>query len=428
MEEVNEQKDLFKSALRKKIFGGSELMKEALTNSSFVFSKQYPTQVITMDNRKYFRINQADIKEETIDSLLSTMLGIEAFKGKDADLNRILQKSIKLNKELDGVDVTKDFIEVDDFHNITNLDTIPIQKQEVVVTQEEKEREEQELKDDAEDGGDMTSQAQQLSNALDQAAQDDPGQQQSMSYQVEHDLEQTLQEVSSMDGKSYFHVGHSPFTAEELNELNKQANKLLKAFRGAKGKTKRLSPSKRISARDMSLDKDKVYVSKFTGEGKFIHMNFMIDCSGSMSGTPIKNAVAITYIFNQLAKAGHLKMSVLYSESRHNHRLDLPVEDAEVLSMHATGGSEGLTRTINHHNDILRGVNLICLTDGNLADEAIDKKFWDTNRIVATGVYVNKKAKSLTQYTGSLSRWFNHSIVRRDVNELIQTLIRIGLK
>jgi hypothetical protein len=157
-------------------------------------------------------------------------------------------------------------------------------------------------------------------------------------------------------------------------------------------------------------------------------MNFLIDCSGSMSGEPIKNAVAITYIFNQLAKAGHLQMTVLYSESSNNYKLELPVDDSEILSLHLTGGAEGLTRTINKHVDNIRGVNMICLTDGNLADEGIDKKFWDKNRIVTTGVYVNKKAKSLTEYTGNLNKWFNHSLVRRDVNELIQALIRIGLK
>jgi len=323
----------------------------------------------------------------------------------------------------------KNLIEVDDFQNITNLDTIPIQKQIVAVTEEEKDKEREQNKQDEEDGGDVTEQAQRMSNAMNAATsptEADSGQQ--MSYQVEQELEQTLDEVKTHAGKSYFHAEESMFNAEELNELKKQANTLLKAFRGKKGRTKRLSPSKRISARDMSLDKDKVYISKFTGEGKFIHMNFLIDCSGSMSGYPMRNAVAITYIFNQLAKAGHLKMTVLYSESSHNHKIVLPVEDSEILSLHLTGGSEGLTRTINEHVACIKNTNMICLTDGNLADEGIDKKFWDKNKMVTTGVYVNKKAKKLTEYTGSLNKWFNHSIVRADVKELIQALVRIGLK
>jgi len=107
MEEINEQKMLFQSAIRKKIFAGSELMKESLQNSNFVVSKQFPTQVITIDNRRYVRVNEADIHEDSIDSLLSTMLGIEEFKDEDADLNSVLQKSIKLNHEMDAVDCTK---------------------------------------------------------------------------------------------------------------------------------------------------------------------------------------------------------------------------------------------------------------------------------------------------------------------------------
>lgn len=431
MEEVNEQKMLFQSAIRKKIFAGSELMKESLQNSNFVVSKQFPTQVITIDDRRYVRVNEADIHEDSIDSLLSTMLGIDEFRDEDVDLNTVLQKSIKLNREMDAIDCTKNLIEVDDFQNITNLDTIPIQKQIVAVTEEEKEKEREQSKQDEEDGGDVTEQAKRMSNVMQAAespADSDEAPAQQMSYQVEQELEQTLAEVKMHEGKSYFHAKESMFNLEELNDLRKQANTLLKAFKGAKGKTKRLSPSKRISARDMSMDKDKVYVSKFTGPGKFIHMNFLIDCSGSMSGYPMRNAVAITYIFNQLAKAGHLKMTVLYSESSHNNKLVLPVEDSEILSLHLTGWSEGLTRTINQHVDCIKNTNMICLTDGNLADEGIDKKFWDRNRIITTGVYVNKKAKSLTEYTGSLSKWFNHSIVRKDVTELIQALIRIGLK
>jgi len=430
MEEINEKKELFQSAIRKKIFAGSELMKNSLMNTNFVVSKQFPTQVINIDNRRYIRVNENDVEEKSIDSLLSTMLGIDEFKDEDLTLEKVLQQSAKVNRELDGVDITKNFIEMDDFQNITNLDTIPIQKQSVAVTEEEKEKERQDLEQDEEDGGDVTKQAERMSNAMNAPTNspDDNTQQQNMSYQVEQELEQTLEEVETHTNKSYFHANTSIFNAEELNELNKQANSLLKAFRGTKGKTKRISPSKRISARDMSMDKDKVYVNKFTGEGKFINMNFLIDCSGSMCGNPMRNAVAITYIFNQLAKAGHLKMTVLYSESENNYKLVLPVQDSEILSLHLTGGSEGLVRTLNEHADAIRGVNMICLTDGNLADEGIDKKFWDKNRIVTTGVYVNKKAKSLTKYTGSLKRWFNHSLVRHDVNELIQALIRIGLK
>ena len=152
MEEINEQKMLFQSAIRKKIFAGSELMKESLQNSNFVVSKQFPTQVITIDNRRYVRVNEADIHEDSIDSLLSTMLGIEEFKDEDADLNSVLQKSIKLNHEMDAVDCTKNLIEVDDFQNITNLDTIPIQKQIVAVTEEEKDKEREQNKQDEEDG------------------------------------------------------------------------------------------------------------------------------------------------------------------------------------------------------------------------------------------------------------------------------------
>ena len=429
MNKISYKKGLVQSAIRKKIFNESMLMQEALPNTNFMVSTKYPTQVITIDNRRYLRINEDDVEPETVDELLSTMLGIKEFKNEEDNLTEILHKSIKMNKELDGMDITKNFIKVDEFNNITNLDTIPIQKQFVADSSEEKEKEKEKIEEDTETGGDLTSQAKQLSNAINDSDKGTAeGNKSGMLYQVEEELEQTLAEVSNYENKTMFHVTESMFNTEELLTLNKFAKNLLKAFRGTKGKTKRMSPSKRMSAKDVAMDKEKVYISKYTGQGKFINMNFLIDCSGSMYGMPIRNAVAIAYIFNQLAKDGHLKMSIIYSATQHHYKLDLPAKDSEILSLYGTGSAEGLTSTVNAYVNDLRNVNLICLTDGNLADESIDKKFWEKNKIVATGVYVNSKAENLTKYTGSLNRWFNHSIVRRDIKELIQTLVRIGLK
>ena len=150
--------------------------------------------------------------------------------------------------------------------------------------------------------------------------------------------------------------------------------------------------------------------------------------SGSMGGSPVKNAVCLVYLFNQLAKEGYVTMSVLYSSTSTNYKLDLPATDAEILSLCRTQSSEGLAKTIHAHADTIRGTNTICLTDGDIVDEPIDKMFWAKHKSISTGVYVNKSLSSYTEYTGKLNKWFNHSVVRKSLDELIEWLIRVGLK
>ena len=48
--------------------------------------------------------------------------------------------------------------------------------------------------------------------------------------------------------------------------------------------------------------------------------------------------------------------------------------------------------------------------------------------MISTGVYVNKHLTDYTEYSNSLSKWFNHAIVRKSVDELVEWLVRIGLK
>ena len=54
--------------------------------------------------------------------------------------------------------------------------------------------------------------------------------------------------------------------------------------------------------------------------------------------------------------------------------------------------------------------------------------FWSKHKSISTGVYVNESLTSYTEYTGKLNKWFNHSVVRKSLDELIEWLIRVGLK
>ena len=129
--------------------------------------------------------------------------------------------------------------------------------------------------------------------------------------------------------------------------------------------------------------------------------------SGSMTGKPVENAV----------------------ESNNRAKSTFPMPRDFIKRMLSTGGREGLGLNLKHYIKELREADEnICMTDGQLCDDAILKSFYEKEKIRITGVYVNKDAKDLTEYTGSLNRWFTRSLVRRNMEELTEKLIQLGLR
>jgi len=214
---------------------------------------------------------------------------------------------------------------------------------------------------------------------------------------------------------------------KDLIKMKKLAKTLIKALKGKDGKSMSITPSKKLSMRSLSLDRDKVYIRKKSNTGHKIKLNLLIDMSGSMYGEPIRNAMYIVYLFNQLAKQNLVDMHVLYSSDIAREKLKLPVKDEEIISRVYVKNNEGLKNTSEKHVNILKNINLICITDGRITDQPINKQFWSRNKIISTGVYV-KETKEYTKYSSSLHKWFNHSFVRPSVEELVNTLIRVGLK
>src|SRR5574344_933596 len=80
MAEYPEKEELFRSALRRQILGRSQLVKQELSKGTkFLYSEQYPTQVLNTQLCRYIRINQADINEDSISNLLKVMMAMESY-------------------------------------------------------------------------------------------------------------------------------------------------------------------------------------------------------------------------------------------------------------------------------------------------------------------------------------------------------------
>ena len=469
MAKYPEKEQIFKSALRQQILGRSHLIqKELAKGTRFIYSEEYPTQVLNTTLGRFIRINCSDIDEDNISNVLKLMMGIDSYytipehtvKNEDGidevvpeetqNISDVLTQAINKVKTTDFVDLgtfdpelrdeygedyepeSDEVIKYDSFGNpvetIFNLVPQLVHLKPDATDHEEFDPSKLDLDDGdpemSSGDSDLTSEASSLASVM--GDKDSASSPDSKSDTV--NIEQALTDLPQFYNVSKFHANTSILTKQDLLKLQPKVKQLLKAFQGKGNQIKIVTPTKRMSSKDIATDRDKCYIRKTGDKGKHINLNFLIDMSGSMGGSPVKNAVKLVYLFNQLAKEGYVKMSVLYSTTNTNYRLDLPATDAEILALNKVQSAEGLAKTIHAHADVIRGVNTICLTDGDIVDEAIDKGFWAKHRSISTGIYVNSSLTSYTEYTGKLNKWFNHSIVRKSLDELIEWLIRTGLK
>ena len=472
MAEYPEKEMLFRSALRQQILGRSQLVRQELSRGTkFLYSEQYPTQVLNTQLGRFIRINQSDINEESISNLLKVMMAMDSYytipehtiKDEDGndivvpeetqDLIEVIDNAVETVLKVDFTDVKEfdsdyadmsvgdeeiayedDLFTYDKFGNIQGH-TFDIQPQVVHKTVGSADATEfdpsnLEILDETVSSDTTSSDITEEASSLADAMGDDKGSTTTTKDKrsVVTQVEQAFEDLPQFKNVSRFHDNTSILTKKDILKLQPKVKQLLKAFKGTGDQIKKVSPTKRISSKDIACDRDKCYVKKADSKGKHIKLNFLIDMSGSMGGNPVKNAVRLVYLFNQLAKEGYVTMSVLYSTTSTNYKLDLPASDAEILSLCRTQSAEGLAKTIHAHADTIKGTNTICLTDGDIVDEPIDKMFWAKHKSISTGVYVNKSLTSYTEYTGKLNKWFNHSVVRKSLDELIEWLIRVGLK
>ena len=469
MAKYPEKEQIFKSALRQQILGRSHLIqKELARGTRFIYSEEYPTQVLNTTLGRFIRINCSDIDEDNISNVLKLMMGIDSYytipehtitnddgieevvPEETQNISDVLTQAINKVKTTDFIDLgtfdpelsdeygedyepeSDEVIKYDSFGNpvetIFNLVPQLVHLKPDVVDHEEFDPSKLEFSEDipamSSGDSDLTSEASSLASVM--GDKDSASSPDSKSDTV--NIEQALNDLPQFYNVSKFHANTSILTKQDLLKLQPKVKQLLKAFQGKGNQIKIVTPTKRMSSKDIATDRDNCYIRKTGDKGKHINLNFLIDMSGSMGGSPVKNAVKLVYLFNQLAKEGYVKMSVLYSTTNTNYRLDLPATDAEILALNKVQSAEGLAKTIHAHADVIRGVNTICLTDGDIVDEAIDKGFWAKHRSISTGIYVNSSLTSYTEYTGKLNKWFNHSIVRKSLDELIEWLIRTGLK
>jgi len=468
VEKVQYVEDILREGLRDLAFSRDEIYSQALQEKTtfMVRSGEEKLKKFSSEEQMYISIPATiydDIKDmddfdqyhHILDTAMLTMAAGE-YRETDEDGTTILEaelvdKAVKKVEEYTGdVLPIKDEIEYDDYENPVSMkdDKAMFEPKKFAKVKadgsEDKDEDDEAAKEAAEyEEGSGTSSS---GTCTMQSIQDDIEQEKKENAQIleqQYKAEYTSQSITATEQKviddiksSTFYYGRygdgkSILEPKVKVELNKYVNDIAKALRGYNGKVKRLNPAKRLSAKDICNDiSDKIYIGKSYVDGKFIDQNIVVDCSGSMGGDPIRDAIKLCYVFNKLAQEGLLEGSIILTESGERKHLEMPVHDDIINVLGGTGGGEGLTKTLQAYKSVLRGKNVIIMTDGDLVEEPIPDKFWDEGRMNALGVYVNKsvKAEDLPGYDRGMSRWFPKTIIRNDFGEMVQKMIQLGLK
>ncbi len=209
--------------------------------------------------------------------------------------------------------------------------------------------------------------------------------------------------------------------AEEYDR--KEVAKLLPIFeKFLKNKSQNVSttrPSKRMSTRNVMLDREKIYKRKdeiVKGEKK---ISIVVDCSGSM-GRVMRDMRVVIAIINELAFKGKVSGNIILSGSEGYESLKMPMNRDDIESISGFSGSEGLALTFKENISLLKQSDYVfCLTDGDIYDEPVDKKFLAKHNVRPIGIYIGEEAKNLKEW---FDRYVNRTNAKYTVDEMARKI------
>ena len=330
-------------------------------------------------------------------------------------------------------------IEYNEFKEPVNIKGSYFDKKIFTVEEKEQEKEHQENKDkgEPENKSEPKGESEVGCNLSDvkNEVKNEKQQQQEIKHKAQYASQkldkQQMKIVEDLENSAFNNGGRKLISLDEKKKLTKQANEIIKSLKGYKGKTKRMNPSKRINSKAICSDNtEKIYVGKSLTDGKFIDMNIVCELSGSMSGSPIQNAVKIIYLFNKIAQAGYLEGHIILTKSNNVFEVKMPVADEVIDKINYTSYAEGIAEGMDKHTNILRNKNVIVITDSDICEKPIPDDFWDKHRINAIGMYINESVKNeeLVGYDKNMYRWFKKVIIRNSFDDAINKIIHLGLK
>lgn len=165
------------------------------------------------------------------------------------------------------------------------------------------------------------------------------------------------------------------------------------------------------------------YLEERTERRKAKEVVLVVDTSASMR-SPFPNMRVVIGTFNELAKRGHVSGYIVLSANIGGkasfETFAFPVADEVIASFSPEYGGEGINGTLKSITGLLaKAEHIFVLTDGNISDEAVEKDFLHAKGIYTTGIYIGD-----ADYTASLSRWFDQTIVAETLESCSDYIIQ----
>lgn len=183
-----------------------------------------------------------------------------------------------------------------------------------------------------------------------------------------------------------------------------------------------INPSKKLHIRNIARGSDKMFKKKIKADDgvSVKKITLVIDCSGSMDGTPMNEGRYLYTAINQLARkgkiTGNIILSAVHNYSNISQVLPLPVSQDFIDELIASHGAEGIQGNIKHHMDIIKGSDYVLVyTDGNIRDTPMEKRELHKYGLFSYGLYAGSY-----DMAESLTRYFDRCISRNTIEEVIE--------
>jgi hypothetical protein len=231
---------------------------------------------------------------------------------------------------------------------------------------------------------------------------------------VESDLD-SIEEFTTHD---FSNLGYEE-TRLDSKTIQKMLPKIRTIFKSNSGYASTRKPSKKLNLKGVVQGSEYLYKKKLAITRAKKPFNFVIDCSGSMYGSPMSNAATIVAMFSELARENLVEGYVILSSSSGYQTFKMPMSRNKIEKCFQSGGAEGFDHTFSCVESILqKGEINFVITDGLITDGNLNKLEHTKKGIHTFGLYVGEPDKC------NLTPWFHKGIARHKLSELVDELVR----
>lgn len=198
------------------------------------------------------------------------------------------------------------------------------------------------------------------------------------------------------------------------------------AFKGGVGKVPSFRSGRLDIRKVASRCTEGFFMRKQGSEDGIPTITTIIDCSGSMSGPPIKNAIQLAAVLSRLHERKLVVSNVLLTgyngeaqKKFNGFKVPMPQPDWVWEYLNARHGAEGISQCFTSFmDDVKKSALVTCYTDANIVDEKLEPSLWRKYGVQCIGLYVGKSSQ-----LNVLDRYFDRSIVRSNVQDLFTSYL-----